>query len=260
MLYSAPKKEITALAVDAQGNIYAAGAGEKRGARFSGESAPAVGTVSALRSNSRVGQPSTGDRSCAPGIHAAPYPNVTNLVALRFIACRPTARPRRSGLRATTWSMRWLSTQAGRLLAGTGNKGRMYAIIARQPVHRPGRSQRQPGDGLRACAEGRPLRRYQQSGQGFSAWRKPRREGTYESDVFDAKNFSKWGRVEVRGSGQLTNLFARSGNVDNPDRNWSPWKKVDLQKDLPVDAPSARFMQWKAVLHAGKPATRASTA
>ena len=31
VLYSAPKKEITALAVDAQGNIYAAGAGDKRG-------------------------------------------------------------------------------------------------------------------------------------------------------------------------------------------------------------------------------------
>ncbi len=48
-------------------------------------------------------------------------------------------------------------------------------------------------------------------------------------------------------------LFARSGNVDNPDRNWSPWKPVDLQNDLPIDAPSARYMQWKAVLKPGKP-------
>jgi hypothetical protein len=72
-------------------------------------------------------------------------------------------------------------------------------------------------------------------------------EGAYESDVFDARNVSKWGRVEVRGSGNFQ-LFARSGNVDNPDRNWSPWKPVDLQKDLPIDAPSARFIQWKAVL------------
>src|SRR5581483_243894 len=31
VLYSAPKKEITALAVDTQNNIYAAGVGEKRG-------------------------------------------------------------------------------------------------------------------------------------------------------------------------------------------------------------------------------------
>ena len=30
VLYSAPKKEITALALDKEGNIYAAGVGEKR--------------------------------------------------------------------------------------------------------------------------------------------------------------------------------------------------------------------------------------
>jgi len=46
--------------------------------------------------------------------------------------------------------------------------------------------------------------------------------------VFDAKNFSKWGRVEVRGNGDFQ-IFARSGNVDNPDRNWSVWKPVNLE-------------------------------
>ncbi|HZD31346.1 MAG TPA: fibronectin type III domain-containing protein, partial [Candidatus Angelobacter sp.] len=83
----------------------------------------------------------------------------------------------------------------------------------------------------------------------------PAAEGTYESDVFDARVFSKWGRPEVRGEGNYE-LFARTGNVDNPDRNWSAWKKVDMAKAAPVDAPSARFLQWKAVLHAGDPAPR----
>ena len=41
--------------------------------------------------------------------------------------------------------------------------------------------------------------------------------GTYESDVFDAKIFSRWGSAEVRAQGAF-DLFARSGNVDNPDR------------------------------------------
>ena len=57
----------------------------------------------------------------------------------------------------------------------------------------------------------------------------PESEGSYESDVFDAHNFSRWGRAEFRGSGNVE-LFARSGNVDNPDRNWSPWEKIDLRK------------------------------
>jgi hypothetical protein len=52
----------------------------------------------------------------------------------------------------------------------------------------------------------------------------PEAEGTYESDVFDAKIFSSWGRVEFRGAGNV-DLFTRSGNVDNPDRNWSPWTR-----------------------------------
>ena len=46
------------------------------------------------------------------------------------------------------------------------------------------------------------------------------------------RNFSKWGRVEVRGTGKFE-LYVRSGNVDNPDRNWSPWQKVDTTKELP---------------------------
>ncbi len=42
--------------------------------------------------------------------------------------------------------------------------------------------------------------------------------------------------------------------MDNPDRNWSGWKKVDLAKSGAVDAPPSRFLQWKAVLHSGTPA------
>jgi hypothetical protein len=81
----------------------------------------------------------------------------------------------------------------------------------------------------------------------------PEAEGSFESDVFDAHVFSRWGRAEFRGKGNVE-LFARSGNVDNPDRNWSPWKKIDMQKDAEVTAPSARFIQWKAILHPGEPA------
>jgi hypothetical protein len=53
-------------------------------------------------------------------------------------------------------------------------------------------------------------------------------------------------------------LFARGGNVDNPDRNWSPWTKVDVEKDKDamVSVPSARFVQWKVVLHSGSVAPR----
>src|SRR5665811_2164619 len=75
-------------------------------------------------------------------------------------------------------------------------------------------------------------------------------EGTYESDVFDARGFSLWGRANVRRTGNVE-LYARSGNVDNPDRNWSPWTRVDLAAGADPKVPPARFVQWKSVLHAG---------
>jgi hypothetical protein len=68
--------------------------------------------------------------------------------------------------------------------------------------------------------------------------------------VFDAKVFSRWGRAEFRGAGNVE-LLARSGNVDNPDRNWSPWKQIDLNQESETGVPAARYAQWKAVLHAG---------
>ena len=137
--------------------------------------------------------------------------------------------------------------QSGRLLAGTGNRGKIYVIqgkqytdLAKASANQVTAFARAPKGGLYAATSN--------LGKIFLLGPNPVAEGTYESDVFDAKIFSKWGRVEVRGSGSF-DLFARSGNVDNPDRNWSAWKKVDLQQELSIDAPSARFIQWKAVLH-----------
>jgi hypothetical protein len=83
----------------------------------------------------------------------------------------------------------------------------------------------------------------------------PESEGSYESDVFDAHVFSRWGHSSMRSSGTVE-LYARSGNVDNPDRNWSPWTRVDPGASGELKVPAARFVQWKAVLHSGTTAPR----
>src|SRR5262249_61728930 len=77
-------------------------------------------------------------------------------------------------------------------------------------------------------------------------------EGSLESDVQDARIFSRWGRAEVRGHGNFE-LLARSGNVDNPDRNWSAWSRIDLSKDARTEVPAARFIQWRAALKPANP-------
>jgi WD40 repeat protein len=246
VLYSAPKKEITALAVDAEGNIYAAAAGDKRGVPPSPQPTAQPGaTTPAPTIIIQPAAPQTG--GVMPGIAPIPFPNVMNVGGSDVYRIAPDGSPK------TIWTSKddlvyaLAFDQAGRLLAGTGNKGRVYRIgdgqytdLTKASANQVTSFARAPQGGVYAASSN--------LGKVFLIAAKPVAEGTYESDVFDAKIFSKWGRAEVRGSGSF-DLFARSGNVDNPDRNWSPWKKIDLAKEQPVDAPSARFIQWKAVLH-----------
>jgi len=250
VLYSAPKKEITALAVDGQGNVYAAGAGEKRGPTTPPSPmvpAPASGAP-AIILGPQGGAPGAGAPS-TPAFTSIPYPNLTNLGGSEIYRISEDGSPK------TIWSSRedlvyaLAFDQSGRLLAGTGNRGKIYVIRGNQYTDLAKASANQVTAFARA-AKGGLFAATSNLGKIFLLGPNPVAEATYESDVFDAKNFSKWGRVEVRGSGSY-DLFARSGNVDNPDRNWSLWKKIDLQKELPIDAPSARFIQWKAVLHSG---------
>jgi hypothetical protein len=138
----------------------------------------------------------------------------------------------------------------GQLLAGTGNRGHIFSIsgpdqysdLLKAPASQVTGFAKAPAGGLYAATSN--------LGKIFVLGPGPENEGTYESDVFDAKIFSQWGRVEFRGAGSV-DVLVRSGNVDNPDRNWSAWKKVDLNKDSEMGVPPARYAQWKAVLHSG---------
>src|SRR6202011_5852358 len=138
----------------------------------------------------------------------------------------------------------------GRLLAGTGNRGHIFAItgqddfadLLKAPTSQGTAFAKAPGGGLYASTSN--LGKIFALGPGSDS------EGTYQSDIFDAKIFSRWGRTEFRGTGNVE-LFVRSGNVDNPDRNWGPWKKVEVSKEGESGIPAARYAQWKAVLHAG---------
>ncbi len=252
-LYSAPKKEITALAIDAQGNIYAAGAGDKRGGNPSSAGGPPSGQAGATPQATIVlqqAQPQSAGG--APGIAPTPYPNVVSIGGSEIYRIAPDGSPK------TIWTSKEDLVYAlafdanGRLIAGTGNKGKLYAIgerdytdLTKASANQVTALVRAPQGGLYAATSN--------LGKVFLIGAKSVDEGTFESDVFDARIFSQWGRPEVRGQGNYE-LFARSGNVENPDRNWSAWKKVDVAKSAAVDAPSARFLQWKAVLHSGNPA------
>jgi sugar lactone lactonase YvrE len=252
VLYSAPKKEITALALDGQGNIYAAGVGEKRpgmgGGAPGGPSMIVIGTPNpaappGVQAPGMVTTPTTGPTTFPiPGAGATGGSDVYRIGA--------------DGSPLRLWTSREDIVYAlafdshNRLLAGTGNRGHVFAITGPDDYSDLLKAPASQVTGFAKAPSGALYATSSNLGKIFILGPSPEKEGSYESDVFDAKIFSRWGRAEFRGTGSV-DLLARSGNVDNPDRNWSPWKQVDLTKDAALSIPAARYTQWKAVLHDG---------
>lgn len=241
VLYSAPKKEITALAVDQQGNIYAAGVGEKRSGSPAPTDKPSPGTVTPLPSQTGL-----------PAGVVVPLQTLAVAGGSEVYRIAPDGSPRRIWNSPTDIVYTLGFDSSGRLVAGSGNRGRLYSIAPDGTFADLLDASANQVTALARAADGGLHVATSNLGKIFDMGSTAGSDGTFESDVFDAHIFSKWGRAQVRGTG-IIDLFARSGNVDNPDRNWSAWRKVDLQRDVALDAPAARFIQWRAVLHEGNP-------
>lgn len=248
VLYSAPKKEITTLAIDSAGNIYAAATGDKK--TVAPLPAPIIITAP---------QPAAIPLGTQPAPQAIPLPLVPvpglGATGSEVYRISPDGSPKRLWTSRDDLVYALAFDKDGRLIAGTGNKGKIYGIGADGEFSDMLKASANQVIGFARAPKGALYAATSNLGKLFIIEDSEQREGTYESDVFDAHIFSRWGRAEVRSHGNVE-LFARSGNVDNPDRNWSIWKKVDLQKDSVLDIPAARYMQWRAVLHSGNPAPR----
>jgi hypothetical protein len=48
-------------------------------------------------------------------------------------------------------------------------------------------------------------------------------------------------------------FFVRTGNTEDPGREWSRWFGPYTKSGSALEAPPARFVQWKAVIHDGRP-------
>src|SRR5271168_3577426 len=188
VLYSAPKKEITALAIDGAANIYAAAAGEKRPEAVS--SGPSI-TVAAPAPNppGSSGSITITAAPSAPGAFPAPAAGASGGSEIYRIA--PDGAPSRlwSSHEDLVYALGF--DQHGRLIAGTGNRGHIFAINSNQngnvaddytDLVKASATQitafaAAPGGGLYASSSN--LGKIFVLGPGLEP------EGTYESDVFD---------------------------------------------------------------------------
>ena len=248
VLYSAPKKEITAITINNAGDIYVAAAGEKK---------PAFGAPTPL-GPAPAPSSSAAHATGTITLQTSATPSAPPSIPLTGMGAAGSDIYKIAGAPTRIWSSRDDLVYAltidhnGRLLAGTGNKGKIYQVFDNGEFIDLQKASASQVIAFAPTNYGDLFTITSNLGKVFLLQDATQREGTFDSDVFDARLFSRWGRVETRTTGN-TELWARSGNVDNPDRNWSEWQRIDVARDAPIAAPSSRFMQWRAVLHSGQP-------
>jgi hypothetical protein len=236
VIYDAPKREVTALARSADGRLYVAAVGEKT--RSPLPPLPVQGVAVATATITIV-TPGSVQASSSNGL----IPDGSEVDELS-----PQGAPRK------LWSTRddvvyaLRATPQG-LLAATGNRGRIYRIAEDGSYLDLARAETGQATAFADAPDGFFVAT-SNTGRLYKLANQPAAQGTYLSDVLDSGVFSRFGRMEVNADGGTYEIFARSGNVENPERNWSDWSKITPNTGS-SGVPAARFVQWKAVLEPG---------
>jgi hypothetical protein len=237
VLFSAPRREITAVAVGADGTIYAADVGDK--AKNPLPQLPvASGGLGITISFVQPGSMQAANASLA-------LPEGSEIYVLK-----PEQAPRKLWADKDAIVYRMAAATDG-LTVLTGNRGRIftihadgsYADIAHLDAQQAVSLAETSGGWLIGTANTGKLVRLT-TGDSSAAH-------SYASDVLDAGAMSRWGRVEVDPGSHSFQIWTRTGNVEQPARNdkdwgWSDWEPAAENK---VASPAGRYLQWKVVLN-----------
>jgi hypothetical protein len=251
VLYQAAKREITSVAVGGDNTIYAAGVGNKQPlvsppAPLSIPIPPApqtTGTVtSTITVSPRAVTPAT------PPVTTAPTTIVGGSEVYR-IDKEGFPRKMWGNSRDIVYSLAFDSQ--GHPLIGTGNKGLVYRLDSDNLYTLLLDTPSTQVTSLYTGREGKVYAATGNVGKVYQIGPGLQKDGYIESDVFDAGIFSYWGRAIWRGElkGGTITLATRSGNLDRPQRDWSPWTTVNPANGRGASgSPPARFLQWRATL------------
>ena len=235
-VYAAGRREITALAMDSAGDLYAAGVGTK------GHTAlpplPVTGNVGVSITFVQPGSSTAAGTNTLVPDGSEVYRIAADGSPLKLVTLKDDV-------------VYALAVRNGSLLAATGNRGRVYRVDTKEPGRFTDVAHLEAAQGMAfAPVKDGVLVATSNSGKVFRLGDAVATNATYTSDVFDAQGFAQWGRVEVRaGAAVGFDLFVRSGNVESPLMGWSEWAKVGTDGAFRV--PAGRYVQWKAVLRSG---------
>jgi outer membrane protein assembly factor BamB len=256
VLYETSKREITALAVAADGNVYAAAIGEKQHAGSAGTTIiSTAGGTTTITGGGVIGGGATQAQS--------PFVPFPPLLSGSIYKIAPDGAPEELWTSRDDVVYSLALTAEGRLLAGTGNNGALLAVDGRGVFAQLAKAGSAQITGITRGPNGKIFLCTANPGKVFSVGPEYEPEGTYESRSFDAGLFSKWGRIDwwsppptapnTKGASSEPRLefFVRSGNTEDPGKEWSRWYGPYAKPSV-VEAPPARFAQWKAVIHDGR--------
>jgi len=248
VLYQMAKKEVTAVAVAPDGAVYAAAVGNRQsGPSTTPPPPPAPPAPAQVQVTSGPGAAPAARQPTPPPVASLTPAGVAGGSELYRID--PDGVPRRVWSHASDVVYAIAFDAAGRTLLGAGNKGNLYRVES--PTLYTGLLV-MPATQVTVLQVGSGGRLYAATGNAGKVYEiGPALEstGSVESDVFDSGGYSLWGRVSpevILNGGQLA-LSTRSGNLDQPQKNWSAWTPVTPgPKGGRSASPAARFVQWKA--------------
>jgi hypothetical protein len=235
-VYAAPRREITALATDDAGNVYAAGVGVKGGVNL--PPLPVTGNVGVTVTFLQPGSSTAAGTNTLIPEGSEIYRIAADGTPQKLVALKDDV-------------VYALAIRNGSLVAATGNRGRIYKIDAQTPGRFADIAHVEASQAIAfASIKNGLLAATSNSGKLFRLSDTTAKTATYTSEVFDAQAFSRWGRAEVRaGTAEDWELYVRTGNVENPLMGWSEWARMGADGALVI--PPGRYAQWKAVLRNG---------
>lgn len=235
-VYSAARREITTLAMDAAGNVYAAGVGAK--GHSSLPPLPVTGNVAVTITFSQPGSSSAATANTLVPEGSEIYRIAADGSPVKLLTLNGDV-------------VYALAVQNGSLLAATGNRGRVYRIDTNVAGRFTDVTRLEAAQSMAfAAVKDGLLVATSNSGKVFRMADAVSPSATYTSEIFDAQGFAQWGRAEVRaGAAAGFDLYVRSGNVESPLMGWTEWAPVGANGSLTL--PAGRFVQWKAVLRRG---------
>src|SRR5579862_7580132 len=232
VLFDAPRREITSVAVGADGTIYAANVGEKGHNPLPPLPVTGVATVTFT-----IVQPG----SLQAANTSTSLPEGTDVYAIH-----DGQAPRKlwSGKDEVVYAM---AARPDGLLALSGNRGHIFRIEPDGSYADVAHLDAQQGLSLAVRGSDGPiLIGTGNTGKLLTLGASEKHE--YASDVLDAGAFSRFGRMEIEPGSNGYEIWTRSGNVEQPIRGWADWEPL---KDGIVSSPAGRFLQWKAMLRSG---------